>query len=71
MAACFTRFGAIEAICKNIREALPERFYEQLEDEVMGYNEVTIMDYFDHLDEKWCKMNTRMRKQMRKEFYEL
>ena len=26
MAACFTRFGAIEAICDNIREALPERF---------------------------------------------
>ena len=26
MAACFTRPGAIEAICQNIREALPERF---------------------------------------------
>ena len=28
------------------------------------------MDYFDHFDEKWCKMDTKMRKQMRKEFYE-
>ena len=62
MAACFTRFGAIEAICENVREALRDRFYEQLEDEVMGYKEVTIMNYFDHLDEKWCKMDTRMRK---------
>ena len=35
MVACFTRFGACEVICDNIREALPERFYEQLEDEVM------------------------------------
>ena len=70
MTACFTRFGVCEAICDNIQEALPEKFYEQLEDEVMGYKEVTIMDYFDHLDDRRCKIDTKMRKQMRKVFYE-
>ena len=36
MTACFTRFGACEAICDNIREALPEQCYEQLEDKLCG-----------------------------------
>ena len=35
----------------------------------MGYKEVTIMDYFNHLDARWCKMDTETRKIMRKEFY--
>ena len=70
MAACYTRSGSIEAICENIRDALPERYYEQLEDEIMGYKEVKIIDYFDHLDNKWCKMDTRTRQKMRKEFYQ-
>ena len=70
MTACFTRFRACKAICDNIREALPEQCYEQLEDKLMGYKEVSIMDYFNHLDDRWCKMDTKMRKTMRKEFYE-
>ena len=35
--ACFTRFGALDAICENIRLALPPKCYEQLENELMGY----------------------------------
>ena len=70
MAACFTRSGSCEAICQNIREALPEKYYEQLEDDIMGYNEVKILDYFNHLDDRWCKMDTRTRQVMRAEFYQ-
>ena len=36
----------------------------------MGYNKIKRMDYFNHLDKRWCKMDTRMRKIMRKEFYQ-
>ena len=70
MAACFTRSGSCEAICQNIRKAQPEKYYEQLEEDIMGYNEVKILDYSDHLDKRWCKMDTRTRKMMRKEFYQ-
>ena len=70
MAACFTRSGLCEAICQNIREALPEKYYEQLEDDIMGYKEVKILDYFDHLDNRWCKLDTRTRQNMRAEFYQ-
>ena len=69
MAACFTRSGACEAICQNVREALPEKYYEQLEEDIMGYNEVKILDYSDHLDKRWCKMDTWTRKVIRAEFY--
>ena len=68
--ACFTRFGALDAICENIRHALPPKCYEQLENELMGYKDVPIHAYFDHLDKRWCRMDTKTRKKMRAEFYE-
>ena len=42
----------------------------KLEDELMGCKEVTIRNYFDHLDEKWCKMDTTTRKKTKGEFDE-
>ena len=65
----YTRRGACSAVCRNIREALPEAYYEQLKIELMGYKEVSIRDYFDHLDEHWCKMDTKTIKRTTKSFY--
>ena len=45
-------------------------YYEQLEDVLMGYKEVTIRDYFNHLDQYWCKMDTKIIKKMKKLVYE-
>ena len=55
---------------ENIRKALPKKCYEQLENELMGYKEVPILAYFEHLDKIWCRMDTKTRKKMRAEFYE-
>ena len=68
--AFFTRFGALDAICENIRQALPPKCYEQLENELMGYKDVPIHAYFGHLDKRWCRMDIKTRKKMRAEFYE-
>ena len=57
-------------MCHNIRGVLNEKYYEQLEDELMGYKDVTIRDYFEHIDAKWCRMDTKTRKKMKTEFYE-
>ena len=65
----YTRRGACSAACRNIREALPEAYYEQLKNDLMGYKEVSIRDYFDHLDKHWCKMDTKTIKRMTKLFY--
>ena len=58
-------------MCHNIRRALPKAYYEQLEDQLMRYKEVTILDYFNHLDEIWCKLNTKTVQKMTAEIYEL
>ena len=66
----YTRQGLVKAVCHNIRKVLPKAYYEQLEDQLMRYKEVTILDYFNHLDEIWYKMNTKTVKKMTAEFYE-
>ena len=35
----------------------------------MGYKEVSIGDYFNHLDKHWCKMDTKTIKRLTKSFY--
>ena len=68
--AWYTRKGLIQGIGENIRDALDERYYEQLRKKIIGYKNVKITDYFNHLDEKWCKIDTNTIKQMKKEYYE-
>ena len=68
--SCYTRFGACKAVCHNIRRVLDGKYYEQLEDELMGYKDVTIRNYFEHLDAKWCRMDTKTPKKMKAEFYQ-
>ena len=55
----YTRRGSLKVVCHNIREALDEAYYNQLEDNLMGYKRVTIQDYFKHLDGVWHKVDTR------------
>ena len=54
----------------NIREALPVAYYEQLKDTLFGCKEVLPRDYFDHLDDRWCNMDTKTIKRMTTSFYE-
>ena len=60
----------MDAVSYNIRQALPTAYYEQLKDTLFGYKEVSPRDYFDHLDDHWCKMDTKTIKSMTKSFYE-
>ena len=52
-------------VCDNIRDTLDEAYYKQPRKKTIGYNEVTIRDYFKHIDEKWCKMDTATIKRMK------
>ena len=45
-------------------------YYNQLQDALMGYKEVSIKDYLDHFDEHWCNMARKTIKKMTKLFYE-
>ena len=35
----------------------------------MAYKRVTVKQYITHLDEKWCKLDTRVIKQMKNHYY--
>ena len=57
--------GTREGICANIRDALDMQYYEQLEDTDLGYSEISIKDYLDHLTTQWCKLNTKAIQEMK------
>ena len=60
--------GARAAIKDNIMDAVDLMYYEQLKDEVLGFKQVQIIDYLNHL-KSWCKMNATARKTMKDEYY--
>ena len=60
--------GARAAVKENIMDAVDLMYYEQLKDEVLGFKQVHIIDYLDHL-KSWCKMNATARKEMKDEYF--
>ena len=66
----YTRRGSLKAVCHNIRDALDKVYYEQLEDDLVGNKQVTIREYFQHLDAIWCKMDTKAVTKITALFYE-
>ena len=68
--AWYTRKGVQQGIGENIRDALDESYYSQLRVPIIAYKGVKIVDYFNHLNNKWCKIDTRTIKAMKKEYYE-
>ena len=59
----------LKALWYNIRNALHKMYYEQLEADLLGYKQVTIHEYFQHLDALWCKMDTKAVIKMTASFY--
>ena len=45
-------------------------YYEQLKSTLFGYKEIALREYFDHLDNHWCKMDIKTTKKMTKSFYQ-
>ena len=66
----YTRKGGLNVVSFNICEVLPVTYYEQLKNVLFSYKELSPRDYFDHLDDHWCKMDTKTIKRMTKLFYE-
>ena len=56
-----------EAIEDNIIDTVDLMYYEQLKDKVLGYKQINIEEFLDHL-KKWCKMNATARKAMKDEY---
>ena len=55
-------------MCENIRDTLDLTYYEKLHDDAYDYSQVTVREYLDHLANKWCKLNTIVKKRMKDNF---
>ena len=52
-----TRRGALRGAKENLMDAIDSKYYEDLEDRFDGYKNVTIKDFFNHLNDVWCKLS--------------
>ena len=64
-----TRKGALKGITENIRDALDPKFYQQLCRPIIKFKNITIKQYFQHLDAKWCKLDVGVIKEMKDHYY--
>ena len=67
--AWYTRRGALRGLCDNIRDALDVKYFQALKRPVIAYKKVTVKEYINHLDSKWCKLDTRVVKLMKNHYY--
>lgn len=54
-------------VIEGTREAT--QYYEQFEDTDLGYGEITIKDYLDHLTKEWCKLNMKAIQEMKDRYF--
>ena len=66
----YTLCGVEEGLTANFRAAIDEQYYKQLKKPIVGYRGIKIKDYFDHLDTKWCKLDTNSISEMKAEYYQ-
>ena len=66
----YTLCGVEEGLCANFRAAVDEQYYKQLKKPIVGYRGIKIKDFFDHLDTKWCKLDTNSISEMKAEYYQ-
>ena len=53
-------FGGFKiGICRNLRDALDLRYYEQVRETTFGYKRRTFRHYIEHLEEYWCMLNCK------------
>ena len=65
----FTMKGALRGMAENLRDAMGEQYYSQLEHSVVGYKNVTVLQIMKHLDTEWVPMNTKERRAIKKEYF--
>lgn len=65
----FTMKGASRGMAENLRDAMGEQYYNQLEHAIVGFKNVTVLQIMKHLDEEWVPMNTKERRAIKKDYF--
>jgi hypothetical protein len=67
--AWWARLGWIEGTGHNIRAALDEKYYQQLQHSLLQYKKIEPKEYLDHLANKWCRLSVQVKKEMRETYF--
>ena len=67
----YVRKGTIRGIADNIRDALDPTYYQQLKNKRLKYKNLSVQDYFQHLDTHWGKITIEMEIKLKQEYYEV
>ena len=65
----FTMKGASRGMAENLRDAMGEQYYNQLEHAIVGFKNVTVLQIMKHLDAEWVPMNTKERRAIKKDYF--
>ena len=63
------RKGTLLGVGHNVRGALDTKYTINLNQRIHGYKNVTVKQYFQHLDSKWCKLTVKTIRDMKLHFY--
>ena len=65
----YKRRGLHRGLRENLQDALDSTYYEQLEDDITGYETVTPKQFLEHLRNIWCRLDTAAIQEMKDEYY--
>jgi hypothetical protein len=63
--ARWARLGWIKGTGHNIRAALDEKYYQQLQHKLLQYKKINPKKYLDHLANKWCRLSIQVKKELK------
>ena len=66
----WTYMGTMRGLAVNIREALQEQYYNKLKHSLTAYNAVTPRELIVHVGEVWALMDTKSKRELRKDYYQ-
>ena len=66
----WTYMGTMRGLAVNIREALQEQYFKKLRHSLTAYNNVTPRELIEHVGEVWAPMDTKSKRELRKDYYQ-
>lgn len=63
--------GTMKGLAVNICEALQEQYYIKLKHALTAYNAVTPRDLIEHIGKVWAPMDTKLKRELQKDYYQL
>jgi hypothetical protein len=65
----YIRKGFLKGTAANLRDALDKQYYAQLCNICTAYCNVQPLMILEHLNNRWCPLNVKVRKQIRQNYY--